>query len=157
MLSSTKMLKDFLLNKKLIILRSVDKSRDDYLLNDKCHKQIVDDVMYMCKMIINIFHVKLDLTELSHHWLKFQLKQTQLFIVSDINYHLIFKIVMHVHLFSSKSWTLTLLQILMNDNIFDHQIAVDIKDLIMNDVMLVKQQNLFTWNCIVEDNKIALY
>jgi len=67
MLSSTKMLKDFLLNKKLIILRSVDKSRDDYLLNDKCHKQIVDDVMYMCKMIINIFHVKLDLTELSHH------------------------------------------------------------------------------------------
>ena len=61
------MLKDFSLNKKLIILCNVDKSCNDYLFNDKCCKQIVNDVMYMCKMIIDIFHMKLDLTELSHH------------------------------------------------------------------------------------------
>ncbi len=136
MLLSTKVLKDFSLSKKLIILRSADKSRDDYLLSDKCRKQIIDDVMYMCKMITDIFHIKLDLTELNCRWLKFQLKQAQLFIVFDINHHLIFKIVMHVHLFSSKSWTLTLLWILVNDNIFNHWIAVDIKDSVMNDVTL---------------------
>ncbi len=136
MLSSTKVLKDFSLSKKLIILCNADKSRDDYLLSDRCCKQIVNDVMYMCKMITDVFHVKLDFTELSCCWLKFQLKQAQLFIVSDINHHLIFKIVMHVHLFSSKSWTLTLLWILINDNVFDHQIIVDIKDSVMNDVTL---------------------
>ncbi len=107
-LLSTKVLKNFSLSKKLIILRSADKSHDDYLLSDRCRKQIVDDVMYVHKMIIDVFYVKLDFTELSCCWLKFQLKQVQLFIVSDINHHLIFKIMMHVHFFSSKSWTLML-------------------------------------------------
>ncbi len=109
MLSSTKVLKDFSLDKKLIILCNVDKSRDDYLFSDRCCKQIINDMMYICKMIIYIFHIKLDFIELNHHWLKFQLKQAQLFIVSDINHHLIFEIMMHIHLFSSKSWTLMLL------------------------------------------------
>jgi len=136
MLSSTKVLKNFSLSKKLIILCNADKSRDNYLLNDRYCKQIIDDVMYVCKMIIDIFHIKLDFTELNYCWLKFQLKQAQLFIISDINHHFIFKIVMYIHLFSSKSWTLTLLQILVNDNIFNHQIAVDIKDSVMNDVIL---------------------
>jgi len=66
MLSSTKVLKDSLLSKKLIILRSADKSRDDYFLNDRYCKQIVNNMMYMCKMITDIFHVKLDFTELNH-------------------------------------------------------------------------------------------
>jgi len=102
-LLSTKVLKIFSLSKKLIILCNADKSCDDYLLSDRCCKQIVNDVMYMHKMIIDVFHMKFDFTELSHRWLKFQLKQAQLFIVSDINHHLIFEIVMYVHLFSSKS------------------------------------------------------
>jgi len=65
MLLSTKVLKNFSLSKKLIILHNADKSRNNYLLSDKCCKQIINDVMYVCKMIIDVFHVKLDFIELS--------------------------------------------------------------------------------------------
>ena len=65
MFLSIKALKDFSLSKKLIILCNADKSHDDYFLSDKCHKQIINDIMYICKMITYVFHVKFNFIELS--------------------------------------------------------------------------------------------